>query len=76
MEDRGIIEKVEYVQLLIWVIILAIPTALLTLLFLTIYQRGIEFHEYLSESLAISPPILQSLFPPWADCWLGWAYAS
>ena len=34
MVGRKLVERVEYVQILIWVIILAIPVTFLTLLFL------------------------------------------
>ena len=57
MADRKLVERVEYVQILIWVIILAIPVTFLTLLFLGLYQQGVHFYESLSESLGIPPGI-------------------
>jgi hypothetical protein len=57
MADRKLVERVEYVRILIWVIILAIPVTFLTLLFLELYQTGIHFYESLSESLGIPPGI-------------------
>jgi len=53
MADRDFIGEVEYVQLLVWTIILAIPTALATLLYLTIYNKGIEFYHLFEEKLGI-----------------------
>ena len=53
MEDRELVGGFEYVQLLLWVVILAVPTALLTVLYLGIYREGIHFYESLSESLGI-----------------------
>ena len=53
MEDRDIVGRFDYVQLLFWVIVLSVPTALLSVLYLEIYQQGIHFYENLSESLGI-----------------------
>jgi H+/Cl- antiporter ClcA len=55
MNDHEDVGKIEYVQLLVWVIVLAVPSALLTYIYLEIYQKGIQFYEGLSESLGISP---------------------
>lgn len=54
MADRDFVDNFEYVKLLIWTIILAIPTALATLLYLTIYYKGIEFYHSFQEKLGIS----------------------
>lgn len=56
MDDRDIIGRFEYVQLLVWVVVLAVPVALLTLLYLTIYKQGILFYESLAETLNIPRP--------------------
>lgn len=61
MDDRDIVGKIEYVQLLLWVIVLAIPVALLTVLFLWLYEEGIRIYESLSESLGISPELFTIL---------------
>lgn len=58
LDDRDIVGKTEYVQLLLWVILLAIPTAILTLVYMTIYKQGILFYERLSESPGVSPAVL------------------
>ena len=61
MDDRDIVGKIEYVQLLLWVIVLAIPVALLTVLYLWLYEEGIRTYESLSESLGISPALFTIL---------------
>jgi len=53
MEDRETIGRFDYVQLLFWVIVLSIPTALLSVFYLGVYQQGIHFYENLSETLGI-----------------------
>jgi H+/Cl- antiporter ClcA len=57
MTDRDIVGNFEYVRLLVWTIILGIPIAFATLLYLTIYQKGIEFYHRLQGNLEISPSI-------------------
>jgi len=61
MEDQNIVGNFGYIRLLVWVIILAIPIALLTTLFLFLYERGILLYERLSESLGISPALFTLL---------------
>ena len=61
LEDSDFVGKTEYVQLLLWVIILAIPTALLTLIYLTLYEQGIRLYEYLAESIGIPKPLFTIL---------------
>ena len=58
MADRDFLGNIEYVQLLIWTIILAVPTALATLFYLTIYHKGIEFYDRILEDLEISSSLL------------------
>ena len=57
MDDRDFLSEFEYVRLLIWTIILAIPTALATLLYLTIYHKGIEYYHLALENLGIPSSI-------------------
>ena len=61
MEDQNIVGNFEYIRLLVWVIILAVPVAILTTLFLFLYERGILLYEHLSESLGISPALFTLL---------------
>jgi len=61
MEDQDIVGRVEYVQLLLWVIVLAIPVALLTVVFLWFYKNGIRLYENIQESLGVSPALFTIL---------------
>jgi len=57
MDDRELVGNVEYIRLLLWVIVLAVPVAPLTLLYLTIYSRGVQFYETFAETVSIPRPI-------------------
>lgn len=61
MEDRNIVGNFEYIRLLFWVIILAVPVALLTTLYLFFYEQGILLYESLSESSGISTALFTLL---------------
>ena len=57
MEDDNLVGRVEYLQLLVWVIVLAIPASLLTLVYLKLYEWGIEAHQHLSGTLVVAPAL-------------------
>ena len=44
MNESDIVKRPEYVQLLLWIIVLAIPTSLFTLIYLEVYERGIDLY--------------------------------
>jgi H+/Cl- antiporter ClcA len=61
VEEQNIVGNVAYVRLLLWVVILAIPVALLTVFFLWLYQQSIYLYEGLPETLGISPALFTIL---------------
>ena len=61
LEDRDPVTRFEYVQLLVWVIMLAVPIALLTVLYLWLYEQGLRLYEILSESMGISSALFTIL---------------
>ena len=58
MDDKEIIGRSDYIKLLILVGVMAVPVALLTLIFLALYTKGGQFvRETLPAALHISQPL-------------------
>ena len=58
MDDKEIIGGSDYIKLLIWIAVTAVPVALLTLIFLALYTKSGEFvRETLPEALNLSPAV-------------------
>lgn len=58
MNDREIIGQPDYVRFVLWVVVMAIPVALLTLIYLLLYSgSGHLMWETLPEKLQISRPV-------------------
>lgn len=60
-DNRDNVGNFEYVQVLLWVVLLSIPAALITLVYLLIYNKGIGLYETLSHSLGISTALFTIL---------------
>jgi len=62
MDDREIIGQSDYIKLIIWIAVISVPIALLTLIFLALYTASQHLmKETLPEALNISQPLLTIL---------------
>ena len=58
MEDKEILERSDYVQLMLWIALIALPIGLLTLIYLFLYHGGITLvWETIPDTLNISRPV-------------------
>lgn len=58
MDDKEIIVGSDYIKLIIWIAVVAVPIALLTLIFLALYTKGGELvRETLPAALHLSQPV-------------------
>jgi H+/Cl- antiporter ClcA len=58
MDDREFMGQSDYIKLILWIVVMAIPVALLTLMYLALYHKGSQLvAETLPEALNISRPV-------------------
>jgi len=58
MEDKEIIGRTDYIQLMLWIALMAVPVGLLTLIYLAFYSEGTRLvWETIPDTLNISRPV-------------------